>query len=96
MEEIKAFLDHAALSNYVDIFEEKGYDSLEHLLHMDPQDVLELKRLTKMKDGHFVRFQATIKTWRLPATPSTASAPTAPMSVGPAEMGPMDPNHPYI
>ena len=43
MEEIKAFLDHAALSNYVDIFEEKGYDSSEHLLHMDPQDVLELK-----------------------------------------------------
>ena len=59
--------------NWNDIFEQKGYDSLEHLLHMDPQDVLELKRLTKMKDGHFARFQATIKTWRLPATPSTAS-----------------------
>ena len=57
MEEIKAFLDHAALSNYVDIFEEKGYDSLEYLLVMGPSDLLELKRLTKMKDGHFVSFQ---------------------------------------
>jgi len=87
MEEMKAFLHDAALANYVDIFEEKGYDSLEHLLHMGPQDVLELKRLTKMKDGHFARFQSTMEAWRPPTT-YTPPTSVGPAETGPAEMGP--------
>ena len=87
MEEIKDLLHDAALSDYEDIFEEMGYDSLEHLLTMEPSDLLDLKRLTKMKEGHFVRFQSTLKSWSASATPSTASAPTTPMSVGPIETG---------
>ena len=88
MEEIKDLLADAALTNYADIFEEVGYDSLSHLLAMGPSDLSDLKRLTKMKTGHFVRLQSTIEVWRGPATPSTASTPSTPMSVGPVEMGP--------
>ena len=84
------FLQDAALLEYAEIFEEKGFDSLDHLLEMGQQDLLELKRLTNMKDGHFVRFQSTVKVWRAPATPSTASAPATPISVGPASVGPIN------
>ena len=88
MEEINDSLEDVTLSNYTGIFEGKEYDSLEHLLAMGPSDLLELKRLTKLKDGHFARFQTTIKVWRAPATASTASAPATPTSVGTVEMGP--------
>ena len=60
MEEMNDFLQDAALLEYTEIFEEKGFDSLDHLLEMGQQDLLELKRLTNMKDGHFVRFQSTV------------------------------------
>jgi len=86
MEQIKDLLADAALTNYADIFEEEGYDSLPHLLAMGPSELLDLKRLTKMKQGHFARFQSTIEVWRGSSTPSTASAPSTPMSVGPFEM----------
>ena len=51
MEQINDFLPDVTLSNYADIFEEKGCDSLDHLFAMGPSDLLELKRLTKMKAG---------------------------------------------
>ena len=91
MEQIKDLLADAALSNSADIFEEVGYDSLPHVLAMGPSDLSELKRLTKMKPGHFIRLQSTIETWRGPATPSTASTPSTPMSVGPVEVVEMGP-----
>ena len=90
MEEMNDFLQDAALLDYAEIFEEKGYDSLDHLLAMGPQDLLQLQRLTNMKEGHFVRFRSTIKVWQAPATPSAASAPATPISVGTGEMGPID------
>ena len=91
MEEIKNLLTDAALTSYADIFEEVGYDSLSHLLAMGPSELSDLKRLTKMKPGHFVRLQSTIEVWRGPATPSTASTPSTPMSVGPVEVVEMGP-----
>jgi len=89
MEDVKELLEDAALEIYVEVFENLGYDSLDHLLKMDPSALLDLKRLAKMKEGHFVRLQTTINNWSVHATPSTASAPTTPRSVGPAEMGPL-------
>ena len=43
-----------AISKYEDTFEEIGYDSLDHLLTMGSADLLDLKRFTKMKEGHFM------------------------------------------
>ena len=45
MEEIKDFLEDAALTNYADIFKEEGYDSLPHLLAMGPSDLSDLKTI---------------------------------------------------
>ena len=90
MEDVKELLEDVALEIYVEVFERLGYDSLDHLLEMGPSALLDLKRLTKMKEGHFVRLQTTINNWSVHATPSTASAPTTPRSVGPVEMGPLD------
>ena len=91
MEDVKELLEDAALGIYVEVFDRLGYDSLDHLLAMGPSELLDLKRLTKMKEGHFVRLQTTMDNWSVIATPSTASAPTTPRSVGPVEMGPMGP-----
>ena len=91
MENIKDLLADAALEKYAEIFEEVGYDSLPHLLAMGPSELTDLKRLTKMKSGHFVRLQSTIEVWRVPATPSTGSTPSNSMSVGPVEMVEMGP-----
>ena len=90
MEDVKELLEDAALEIYVEVFERLGYDSLDHLLDMGPSALLDLKRLANMKEGHFVRLQTTINNWSVHATPSTASAPTTPRSVGPVEMGPLD------
>ena len=44
MGKIKEFLQDTALSKYEDdIFEEIGYDSLDHLLAVGPADLLDLK-----------------------------------------------------
>ena len=91
MEDVKELLEDAALGIYVEVFDRLGYDSLDHLLAMGPSELLDLKRLTKMKEGHYVRLQTTMDNWSVIATPSTASAPTTPRSVGPVEMGPMGP-----
>ena len=61
MENIKDLLADAALEKYAEIFEEVGYDSLPHLLAMGPSELTDLKRLTKMKPGHFLRLQSTIE-----------------------------------
>ena len=87
MEDVKELLEDAALEIYVEVFERLGYDSLDHLLKMGPSALLDLKRLAKMKEGHFVRLQTTINNWSVRLTPSTASAPTTPRSVCPVEMG---------
>ena len=42
MEEIKEFLQDSTLSKHEDIFEEIGYDSLDHLFVMGPSDLLDL------------------------------------------------------
>ena len=105
MEEMKEFLRDASLSQYSGIFEEMGYDSLDHLLNMTSENLLELKQLVNMKQGHFVRMKANIGHWRASVTPSSSSAPSTPASsvpmiaspesdayvdVGPYETGPVE------
>ena len=60
MEDVKELLEDAALEIYVEKFDRLGYDSLDHLLAMGPSELLDLKRLAKMKEDHFVRLQTTI------------------------------------
>ena len=104
MEEVKEFLRDASLLNYSHILEEMGYDSLDHLLNMTSENLLELKQLINMKQGHFVRMKATIANWRAPVTPSSSSTPSTPMSSVPMipspdphetgpEMGPVEMGH---
>ena len=70
MEDVKELLEDAALEIYVEVFENLGYDSLDHLLEMGPSALLDLKRLAKMKEGHFVRLQTTINNWSVHAPKS--------------------------
>ena len=69
MEDVKELLEDAALEIYVEVFENLGYDSLDHLLKMDPSALLDLKRLAKMREGHFVRLQTTINNWSIASMP---------------------------
>jgi len=102
---MKEFLRDASLSQYSGIFEEMGYDSLDHLLNMTSENLLELKQLVNMKQGHFVRMKANIGHWRASVTPSSSSTPSTPASsvpmiaspesdayadVGPYETGPYE------
>ena len=75
---MKEFLRDASLSQYSGIFEEMGYDSLDHLLNMTSENLLELKQLVNMKQGHFVRMKANVGHWRTPVTPSSSSTPNTP------------------
>ena len=55
MEDVKELLEDAVLEIYVEeVFDRLGYESLDHLLAMGPSELLDLKRLTKMREGHFV------------------------------------------
>ena len=65
-----------------------GYDSLNHLLNMTSENLLELKQLVNMKQGHFVRMKATIVHWRAPVTPSSSSTPSTPASSVPMIQSP--------
>ena len=93
MEEVKSFLQDASLSRYESMFQEMGYDDLNHLLRMNPEELLELKATVNMLPGHFARMKKTITSWqRRSITPSASivsSAGSVPSTVGP-QMGPVE------
>ena len=64
MEEVKSFLLDASLLRYETIFEEMGYDDSNHLLKMNPEELLELKDMVNMLPGHFARMKRTIASWK--------------------------------
>ena len=99
MDQVREFLQEMSLTFYADNFEEMGYDDLDYLLGMGPNELLQLQGLIKMRPGHFAKFKARIEEYQSMATPSTGSGstPRTPMSsasVDPSQedLGPMLPS----
>ena len=77
MEEMRDFLRICDLSQYATIFEDMGYDSVDHLVGMSQREMVDLRQFTNMKPGHFARLLKSIEEARGPATPSEGSYPSA-------------------
>ena len=92
MEEVKVFLEDASLSRYETMFQEMGYDDLNHLLRMNTEELLELKATVNMLPGHFARMKKTITSWQsrsiTPTASTVSSAGSVPSTVGPVLPGP--------
>ena len=89
MEEMKEFLRLSDLSQYVDVFQDMGYDSLAHLFCMGHKELVDLRQITSMKLGHFARFVRSIQE-NATATPNEASHPRGSMSQIPVSDAPSD------
>ena len=84
MDQVRKFLQEMSLTFYADNFEEMGYDDLDHLLGIGPEELLQqLQELTKMRPGHFARFKSRIEEYQSMVTPSTGSrsSPRTPMII---------------
>ena len=80
MEEMKEFLRLSDLSQYVDVFQDMGYDSLGHLFRMTHRELMDLRQIINMKTGHFARLLRSIQEAQATATPNEASHPRGSMS----------------
>ena len=86
MEEMKEFLRLSDLSQYVNVFQDMGYDSLTHLFRMGHKELVALMQITSMKPGHFARLVRNIKENK----PNEASHPRGSMSQIPVSDAPSD------
>ena len=89
MKEMKEFLRLSDLSQYVDVFEDMGYDSLAHLFRMSHRELMYLRQITNMKPGHFARLLRNIQE-NATATPNAASHSRGSMSQIPVSDAPSD------
>ena len=89
MEEMKEFLRLSDLSQYVNVFNDMGYDSLTHLFRMGHKELVDLRQITSMKPGHFARFVRSIRE-NVTATRNEASHPRGSMSQIPVSDAPSD------
>ena len=60
MDEVANFLGQCELQKYIDIFEEKGYDSMNYFMSLSPTKIREHTASMKMKEGHAERFLQAI------------------------------------
>ena len=65
MEQVKEFLESLNLAVYTDIFETNGYDDLDFLVSMDPEECVE--EIGKMieKQGHVLKISRALKVKQL-------------------------------
>ena len=89
MKEMKEFLRLSDLSQYVDVFEDMGYDSLAHLFRMNRRELMDLRQIINMKPGHFARLLRSIQE-NATATPNAAIHPRESMSQIPVSDAPSD------
>ena len=68
MEEMKEFLRLSDLSQYVDVFQDMGYDSLGHLFRMTHRELMDLRQIINMKTGRFARLLRSIQEAQATAT----------------------------
>ena len=90
MKEMKEFLRLSDLSQYEVVFEDMGYDSVEHIFRMTHKELMDLRQITNMKPGHFARLLSGIKQAQVTATPNEARHPRASMSQIPVSDAPAD------
>ena len=90
MEEMKEFLRLSDLSQYVNVFQDMGYDSLAHLFRMSHKELIDLRQITGMKPAHFARLVRSIQQANVTATPNEASHPRGSMSQIPVSDAPLD------
>ena len=89
MKEMKEFLRLSDLSQYVDVFQEMGYDNLDHLFRMNRRELMDLRQIVNMKPGHFARLLRSIQE-NATATPNAAIHPRESMSQIPVSDAPSD------
>ena len=89
MKEMKEFLRLSDLSQYVDVFQDMGYDNLDHLFSMNRSELMDLRQIVNMKPGHFARLLRSIQE-NATATPNAAIHPRESMSQIPVSVAPSD------
>jgi len=57
MDAVKTILERSGCSQYVEVFQLKGYDSAGHLMSMGPNDLNELQQVCGIKPGHMHRLR---------------------------------------
>ena len=57
MDAVKTILERSGCSQYVEMFQRKGYDSAAHLLSMGPNDLNELQKECGVLSGHMHRIR---------------------------------------
>ena len=60
MDKVKHLLEQANIAQYLDKFQQKGYDDLADILSMGEKDLKELAQHTEMFPGHLRRLRNTI------------------------------------
>ena len=61
MEHVTSLLTKLKLECYIEAFAENGFDSLEQILEMGPQDLDQLGAITSMLAGHLLRLKQHIR-----------------------------------
>ncbi len=64
MPEVAQMLERFKLANYVEVFDDQGYDDLEFMLRMRPEQVEQLIADVGMKPGHAAKFKLYLETER--------------------------------
>ena len=73
----------------MDVFQEMGYDNLDHLFRMNRSELMDLRQIVNMKPGHFARLLRSIQE-NATATPNAAIHPRESMSQIPVSVAPSD------
>ena len=84
MDAVKTILERSGCSQYVQVFQQKGYDSAGHLMSMGPNDLKELQQECGVLAGHMHRLRNMLDAMKYrahvensaPAAASAASATT--------------------
>ena len=89
MDRVKCMLQTCLLDRYIRVFEEQGYDSMEHLMVMGPTDFEQLQSATGMLSGHLHRLKQSIEQEKVRAQHTTSSGYTGPSASDASVCGPM-------
>ena len=89
MDRVKCMLQTCLLDRYIRVFEEQGYDSMEHLMVMGPTDFEQLQSATGMLSGHLHRLKQSIEQEKLRAQHTTSSGYTGTSASDASACGPM-------
>ena len=98
MDAVKTILERSGCSQYVQVFQEKGYDSAGHLMSMGPNDLKELQKECGVLTGHMHRLRNMLHAMKNRAheanaepTAAAAASATTESSMAPDKTNSEDP-----